>query len=279
MASKVSSVTHPYVELLSWHLHEELAARAHDLRRDGTSVADLVLARSLYPPDDVYDPAELTSDIGASGVALRWPRSTRVLNRLVAKHRAHLTQQSRPMPPPLLLKLALDLLNSGNTTVAVDLLEYLCYAAKCTSEHQADSPANRFYRRALGTAYLRLGEQENCQANHNRDSCLYPLTGGGVHSLRRGSLRAARVLESVLHFEPYDLGSRWLRSIVAMTLGEPAPLRWHVPEAMPHAVQESSMPRFVNLDAGVNPASFGMLGSVGAAGFKQATTPRLRMMR
>src|SRR5690606_42081221 len=34
--------------------------------------------------------------------------------------------------------------------------------------------------------YLRLGEQENCIADHNADSCLFPIRGGGVHKLQIG---------------------------------------------------------------------------------------------
>src|SRR6185503_733746 len=37
------------------------------------------------------------------------------------------------------------------------------------------------------TASLRLGEQENCLAHHNADSCLMPIRDQGVHEEQRGS--------------------------------------------------------------------------------------------
>src|SRR6266496_2312295 len=33
----------------------------------------------------------------------------------------------------------------------------------------------------LAIAYLRLGERTNCFRNHNAESCIYPISSGGVH--------------------------------------------------------------------------------------------------
>ncbi len=80
--------------------------------------------------------------------------------------------------------------------------------------------------------YLRLGEQENCLSNHNADSCLMPIQGGGVHKLPRGARGAVGVLTSHLNSFPKDLTGRWLLNLAYMTLGEypdKVPTQWLIP--------------------------------------------------
>ena len=77
--------------------------------------------------------------------------------------------------------------------------------------------------------HLRMGEQENCLLNHNGDSCLFPIQGGGVHQLQRGSRGAITVLTELLQRSPGDLQARWLLNIAYMTLGEypdKVPAKW-----------------------------------------------------
>lgn len=75
--------------------------------------------------------------------------------------------------------------------------------------------------------YLRLGELENCLHNHNAESCLFPIRGGGMHILPEGSRGAIAVLERLLELYPGDLAARWLLNVSYMTLGE-------YPEKVPH---------------------------------------------
>jgi hypothetical protein len=87
----------------------------------------------------------------------------------------------------------------------------------------------------LATTYLRLGELANCAANHNADSCLLPIQGGGVHRDPTGSRAATRELQRLLTFDPNDLSSRWLLNIAAMTLDEypqGVPERWRIDPAV-----------------------------------------------
>jgi hypothetical protein len=80
-------------------------------------------------------------------------------------------------------------------------------------------------------AYLRLGEQENCLHNHNADSCLLPIRGGGVHVAQRGSRGAIGVLNDLLATQPTPYAV-WLLNIAYMTLGEypdRVPPQWRVP--------------------------------------------------
>jgi hypothetical protein len=71
-----------------------------------------------------------------------------------------------------------------------------------------------------GMCHLRMGELENCLLNHNGDSCLLPIRGGGVHQLPRGSRNALKEFTALLQKYPGDLRARWLLNIADMTLGE-----------------------------------------------------------
>ncbi|MBL9127701.1 MAG: CRTAC1 family protein, partial [Verrucomicrobiales bacterium] len=80
--------------------------------------------------------------------------------------------------------------------------------------------------------WLRLGEQENCLAGHNPESCLLPIRGGGVHREKRGALGALAVLRPHLEAHPNDLAARWLFNVAAMTAGTyptGVPAAWLIP--------------------------------------------------
>jgi hypothetical protein len=82
---------------------------------------------------------------------------------------------------------------------------------------------------AKALCYLRMGEQENCCANHNADSCMFPIHGMGIHTKQRGSRGAIGLLTQLLEKYPGDLRARWLLNIAYMTLGEypdKVPQRW-----------------------------------------------------
>jgi hypothetical protein len=65
-----------------------------------------------------------------------------------------------------------------------------------------------------------MAEQTNCLANHNADSCLLPIQGGGVHIQQQYSRAAIGVLTNILNATPSDLVSRWLLTIASMTVGD-----------------------------------------------------------
>ena len=94
-------------------------------------------------------------------------------------------------------------------------------------------------------AFLRLGEQENCLAAHNEDSCVFPLRSRAFHLLPRGSRGAISLLNEQLAVSPDDLASRWLLNLAHMTVGEyPAkvPAKFLIPPE--RFVSEASLPQF-----------------------------------
>lgn len=92
---------------------------------------------------------------------------------------------------------------------------------------------------------LRIGEQENCLLNHTTDSCIFPISGGGVHKLPRGSQGAVDQLLEILYRAPNNLAARWLLNIAYMTLGkypDQVPSRWLIPPSA--FASEYDLPHF-----------------------------------
>lgn len=110
---------------------------------------------------------------------------------------------------------------------------------------------------------LRMGEQENCLYNHNADSCLFPISGGGVHQLQRGSRAAVDTLTALLRQFPGDLRARWLLNIAYMTLGEypdKVPVRWRIDPA--RFASEHDVGRFIDVAPNVGLAVNDLAGGV-----------------
>jgi hypothetical protein len=115
----------------------------------------------------------------------------------------------------------------------------------------------------IAIGHLRVGEQANCLARHNADSCLLPLQGEGQHRNQEGARAAIREYLDVLRQEPDDRSSRWLLNIAYMAVGEypsRVPKEFLVP---PEAFQSDyPMPRFTNVASDVGLEGMGHAGSV-----------------
>jgi hypothetical protein len=123
------------------------------------------------------------------------------------------------VPPPLQIELATQMLNSGRTDDALAGLARLEEMARPA----AGAPPSRLWfevRIRQAISELRRAETDNCVQHHNPRSCLFPVSGAGVHGQQRGSRAAAAVLESVLAVKPDHLQARWLLNIACMTLGQ-----------------------------------------------------------
>ncbi len=112
------------------------------------------------------------------------------------------------------LTLANELLRNGQSEEAVEGFRQL------QAEAVGNPQIQHLLQVLLGLSYLRLGEQENCVAHHNTESCLLPIRGAGVHQIKRGSRAAIGEFLEVLQRNPGDLSARWLLNIAYMTLGE-----------------------------------------------------------
>ncbi len=93
--------------------------------------------------------------------------------------------------------------------------------------------------------HLREAERLNCLSNHNADSCLMPLRGGGIHRAQDPSRRSIDVLTNLLAEFPDSLAARWLLNVACMTVGDypdKVPPRWLIPPKV--FASDVDFPRF-----------------------------------
>lgn len=110
--------------------------------------------------------------------------------------------------------LVLTLLELGDEEQAVALGEDLVKKIPVY-----DSEKRNVAIKSLALAYLRLGERINCIKDHSGESCLFPISGRGIHADKTNSEKAIELYQAVLNGDPTDLESRWLLNIAYMTTG------------------------------------------------------------
>ncbi len=176
----------------------------------------------------------------------------------------------RSIPPPadprarfeIALELADAELRAGETRQAAAQVEQLEGDAQKLAESLPVVLRQRFDRLA-GIVWLRLAELDNCLEGHNADSCLLPLSGGGIHRRQEGARRAFAVYGRILEAQPQDLEARWLLNLAAMTVGEypqSVPAAWQIP---PQALSgEEALPRFFDVAERAGVAILGLSGGV-----------------
>lgn len=135
----------------------------------------------------------------------------------------------------LRFRLVRELLWSNQNTEALRVLAELReFAGRSDGAIKAERAVEILtaVRDLTAISYLRIAEQENCVCSHNADSCIFPLSGGGVHARRDGAQGATAVLAEILTANPNDLAARWLINLTSMTLGEypeKTPPQWLIP--------------------------------------------------
>jgi hypothetical protein len=128
-------------------------------------------------------------------------------------------------------RLAEALLNDGQSEAALKVFEE--YEQAMAAHHVGLSPdveSKLLLMKAV--CNLRIGEQENCLLNHNAESCIFPIRGGGVHQAQRGSRAAVVCLTQLLEHDSARFDAGWLLNIAYMTLGEypdAVPSQWRIP--------------------------------------------------
>ncbi len=148
-------------------------------------------------------------------------------------------------------QLAQYLLQDGNSTAAVDeVLKLRALLAKDSIRLKPDFDRQLIELQAL--ASLRAGEQQNCLTNHNAQSCIYPLRGGGLHNDRRGAEAAADLWTPLMKDGRASLIDKWLLNIAWMTLGGPpkdTPQDWIIPESI--LKSDADIGRFQDVGPGI----------------------------
>ncbi|MBP6809898.1 MAG: VCBS repeat-containing protein [Saprospiraceae bacterium] len=130
----------------------------------------------------------------------------------------------------LILKKSIVLLEYGDEAGAIAHLEQVL---KVVGQNPKARALTLYW---LGTAYLRLGERNNCVSGHTADACIMPLQASGIHQDKTGSRKAIVMFETFLKEAPDDknyLDAVWLLNICYMTLGEypqKVPKQWLIPD-------------------------------------------------
>ena len=127
-------------------------------------------------------------------------------------------------------------------------------------------------RYRLGLAYLRRGETQNCCAQNNRDSCIMPIRGQGIHTQTENSRKAIEAFKAILTSgqatSEQTLKASWLINLAYMTLGQ---YPHGVPEALRMAPDlfgaHHKFPRFPNLAPLLGLDTFQLSGGVIADDF------------
>jgi hypothetical protein len=133
---------------------------------------------------------------------------------------------------------------------------------------QLSAEARQHFLLNRATAYLRLGETQNCVHCTTGESCILPLEGGGIHVERMGIEKARECLSELLKEYPNDLTAQWLLNIACMAAGEypdgvPEPFRVS-PEKFRSQV---GFPRFVNIAANLGVDEVNLCGGTAVEDF------------
>lgn len=75
----------------------------------------------------------------------------------------------------------------------------------------------------LAIAYMRVGEQQNCLMNRNDASCAFPISGAGVHMMKKPVEEAIRRYVEILKKDPEDHISKWVLNIACQANGSVPP--------------------------------------------------------
>ena len=161
------------------------------------------------------------------------PMENRFLNlQRIDTYQAALKENSDPRRElELRFQLATELLQVNRLDDAAIEIQRVRATAKALELPLLEAnDINLSIREAL--CHMRRGELANCISNHNADSCLLPLRGGGIYRSPSDSLKAKGVLTNLLARYPANLSARWLLNVVHMTLGEypdKVPTQWLIP--------------------------------------------------
>jgi hypothetical protein len=161
--------------------------------------------------------------------------------------------------------LARQLLLAGRTRDAISELEDLRHTTGVALD--ARYPQNKPFFDLLGIAYLRLGEQENCNLNPNTSVCIL---GALRHTQEEGARTAIAIYQRILESFPNDRGSQWLLNVAYMATGgypSRVPKRYLIPNLT--GKRHAAFPLFFNVAQNVGAAVTGQAGGLCVGDFNR----------
>ena len=150
-------------------------------------------------------------------------------------------------------------LNAGNTAECV--AELTAYFDRIQRPYEDIIDANnKVMFELMALAHLRQGEQENCQNNHNAESCILPLKKGGWYQMKTGSENAISIYTLLQERFP-NPKYKWLLNLAYMTLGEypkNVPAKHKID--FPNVEEEKDFPKFKEIASFMGLAQNGLSG-------------------
>ncbi|MCS6991745.1 MAG: CRTAC1 family protein [Chitinophagales bacterium] len=169
--------------------------------------------------------------------------------------------KQNPDNPYWKFKVAVEHIFYGTTEEGIKLLEELekdqqfttnpLYLQKPDGEQWSVVDSVRQF---LALGYLRLAEQTNCILNHNDESCVYPISGGGVHINKDPAREAIRRYLQLIQLYPDDHLCVWLLNIALQAYGSvPSEVPAHLVIAPERFPNEYNIGRFddIAVDLGI----------------------------
>lgn len=173
----------------------------------------------------------------------------------------------------LLLRLGIAELRLGNEQ---DALDRLSEARELLQDDQVRKQVGQDQSLGvlfhLGVTSMRIAETLNCCQRNTPDSCILPIRGEGIHTVREPAENAIGYFTEVLEAAPAESDlhyrARWLLNIAAMTLGD-------YPDQVPPAYlippesfrSDEEFPRFVNISSRLGINTFSLSGGAVADDF------------
>lgn len=138
-----------------------------------------------------------------------------------------LEQQLQQNPNDLSIKfhLAEQNLYNGTTQKAIDLFLSLEGNKDFMENKQNNKSQGKKWstidslENFLALCYLRLGEQQNCISNRNDASCVFPISGTGVHTMKKPVEEAINRYVKLVAKNPKDYLSQWLLNVAVQANG------------------------------------------------------------
>jgi ASPIC and UnbV/FG-GAP-like repeat len=222
----------------------------------------LVVATVLYVRRPRFDMVATLAGFAAREGT--WDNQWDKMKEKLAELRAALATETDPQRRYALKRqIANHALFDGDADAAIATLE------EVRREFGSVLPANvnETVKADLAFAHLRRGETENCAEHHTSASCLFPIQGEGVHTLKRGSTEAVKLYGELLSNPATNsddaLTYRWLLNLGYMTLGQypdGVPQNWLIP---PEAFKSDyDIGRFPDEAASRGLTEFGAAGGI-----------------
>ncbi|MCI0631127.1 MAG: CRTAC1 family protein [Phycisphaerales bacterium] len=197
-----------------------------------TAVAAMALAQTGGSVARAGEPASAAPELFPDGTPRQRPYFEAIANgldahgstdffpkRKVAELKALVENANLPLRKRIeaFVEYARMLINAGDTEAAVGAIEQ-AFTLGAELEGGLDQVAA--YDKVRALVYLRRAEVLNCIQRRNRDCCVFPLQGGGIHTDRNPAERARESYVKYMMLCPNDLGARWMLNILSMALGE-----------------------------------------------------------